>query len=118
MPILIVNLDRLNLRELFKIEIEQVGNVEVIAIRHAHALEINTCDAIVQLKFTITSKAVVESNPTIGVSFCKAGTFEIFIEQRRIHAVATHIAESDSFKGRQVIFITVLADPIDVDFHI
>ena len=81
MPILIVDLHELNIVELFEIQPEQIGDVEIPAFGGTYTSEINFRHAIHYFQSAVACEAVVDTDPAEGSSFRRAGTFEIFVER-------------------------------------
>ena len=76
--IFIVDLDKLNLRELFEILRERLRDSVKCAVRLAVACEINVCNTICKDKFAVTRKTV-EHKPKPLIPFNIARTLEVFI---------------------------------------
>ena len=100
LPVLIVDLDEPNFGELLEIQIDEVGNVEVPAFGQTHAFEIHMGDPILQFKFTVACESVIDRDPAVGVFFRRAGTFEVFIQNRANDIIGTRPADSGRFKWR------------------
>ena len=79
LPVLIVNLDELNLVELLEIQPEEIGDVEIPAFGGTYTSEINIRHAIHYFQSAVACEAVVDTDPAEGSSFRRAGTFEIFV---------------------------------------
>ena len=87
MPCRVVDLHELDLRELFEIGIDEVGDVVIPAIGETGAFEINMCNAIDHFELAVTSEAVVNGGISIGIFFRCTGTFEVFIESSERHGI-------------------------------
>ena len=77
----VVDLDKLNLGELFEIYHQRAGDGIQRAIRLTTAREIDMRDAIGKYEFAVTGKTVEHECKSL-VAFNIAGSFEIFIEYR------------------------------------
>ena len=87
MPGGIVDLHELDLRELFKIGVDEIGDVVIAAIGETGAFEINMCNAVDHFELAVTSEAVVNGGISIGIFFRRTGTFEVFIESSERHGI-------------------------------
>ena len=76
---LVVDLYGLDIAELFQIQCDQVGDCKVFAICCAYASEMNMRDIIYNFKFCEPCEAVIERSVSPSI-FCRAGTFEIFLQ--------------------------------------
>ena len=76
---LIVDLDELNFRELFKILHERARNRIECAIRLTTAREVDVGNAVSKCKFAITIETVEHESKSL-VAFDIARTFEIFVK--------------------------------------
>ena len=76
--VLIVDLDELDLGELFEVLDKRLGNGIERAVRLTTAGEVDVCNTIGKGKFAVTSKAIKHKCETF-VAFDIAGTFEEFI---------------------------------------
>ena len=63
MAILVIDLHEPDFRELLEIQIDQVNDVEVFAIRRTDACEKDMRDAITDFQSAITGKAIVDRDP-------------------------------------------------------
>ena len=79
--ILVINFHKLNIVELLEVQGDQIGDIEVSPIGHAGAFEEDMRDAITDFQPAVACKSVIERDPAKGESFCRARTFEIFIER-------------------------------------
>ena len=113
--ILIINLYELYFGELFEVLGQQICDCIGCPCAVAGPFKVDVRDAIDQFKTTVVSKTVVKSDPAVREAFCRAGAFEVFIQKALIHIVAANIADSRSFKGRQIILITELAHKVNID---
>jgi hypothetical protein len=76
---LIVDLDELNIGELFEVEDERARDVIERAVGLAIAREIDMCDTISVFEFTIASEAIEDEGDAF-VTFDIAGTFEELVQ--------------------------------------
>ena len=81
MPVLIIDLHKLNIAKLLEIQSEQTGNVEVLTFGGAYTFEVDIRNTVLHFQSTIACEAVIDTDPTEGGSFGGAGTFEVFVER-------------------------------------
>ena len=77
----VVDLDKLNLGELFEIYHQRAGDGVQRAIRLTTAREIDVRNTIGKCEFAVTSKTVEHERKSL-VAFNITGSFEIFVEHR------------------------------------
>ena len=87
MPGGIVDLHELDLRELFEIGVDEVGNVVVPAVGETGSLEVDVRHTVEYFELAVTSEAVVNGGISIGIFFRCTGTFEVFIESSERHGI-------------------------------
>ena len=87
MTVLVIYLHILDLRELFEIQIDQVDDVEVLAFGGTCTCQVNVRDAIVYFQIAVAGKAVIDSDPAIGIPFGRTWTFEELIERGFINYI-------------------------------
>ena len=115
LSVLIKDLYKLNIRELFEIKADEVGNIEVFAFGSAYTRQIDVSNAVCDLELAITSESVIHADPTVIIALRRTGTFEEFVECRLRQHIAVRPALACHFDGRQVIFVTKLVCKIDID---
>ncbi len=76
---MIVDLDKLNLRELFEIRHQWTGNGVKRPVRLAIARQINVCNAIRKHKSAVAGEAIVYHRKPL-IALHVTGTLEEFIE--------------------------------------
>lgn len=118
MSIFIIDLHELNIIELFEIQCKQISNVEVLALRGAHAFEIDVRNTVVYFQFAVACKAVVDADPAVGVFLCCAGTFEECIESGFIHNIGFCPTYACALDRRRVQVVAELARKINIDLGI
>ena len=118
MPVLIVDLYELNLTELFKIQPEQIGNIEVFTFRCTDAGEVNIRNTVIDFQSAVACETVIDTDPAKGGAFGGAGTFEVFIQQRSINTAAAHIADTRHLERRQVVVVAEGVHKVKIDPHI
>jgi len=69
LSVLIVDFHEFDLGELFEIQVEQVGNIEILAFGCTDSLEIHVRDLIVYFKPAITCETVIHSDPSVFIFF-------------------------------------------------
>ena len=106
LSVLVIDLHEPDLRELLEIQSDQVSNVEVPAIGRADACEKDMRDTIADFQYAITSESVIESDPTKGESFCRARTFEIFVERGLRQGIGARPTVAGHDERRSVSLIT------------
>lgn len=69
LPILVIDLHELNIWELFEIQSDQIADVKFPAFGRTCADQIHIGNAIVDLKFAVARETIVNTDPTIGITF-------------------------------------------------
>jgi len=69
LPILVIDLHKLDLRELFEIQSDEIGNIKVFTFRCACARQVDVCNAIVNFEPAITAETVIDCDPAVCKSF-------------------------------------------------
>lgn len=83
-PVLIVDLDILDLRKLLEIQVQQIRNGVIRVGRLAGTGQINTGDPIDNFEIAVACEAIVDGNPSILIFLRGARAFEVFIEYTAI----------------------------------
>ena len=76
---LVVDLYRLDVAELFQIQCNQVGDVEIFPARNTGTLEVDMCHIADDLQFGEPCKTVIDGGISPAVFRC-AGALEIFFQ--------------------------------------
>ena len=113
-PILIVYLHKLDFRELLEVVDQQIGDGICGSGAVACAFEVDVRDAVYDFEFAVTGEAIVERDPTVGISLGRAGTFEVFVQHCANEIVRARPADAGKLKGRQVVLVTILVDKVHV----
>jgi len=91
---------------LFEVQRDQICDVKIPPVRHAGSNEKDMRNAVTDFQPAIAGEAIVECDPAKGESFCRAWTFEIFIERGLRNGIRTCPAITGHDEGRNVRFIT------------
>lgn len=92
LSVLVVDLHRLNLRELLEIQPNQIGDIKVLAFRSTHAGQVDVGNAIRDFQAAIACKSVIDTDPAIDEAFSGTWTLEKFVERPFRQPIAAHPA--------------------------
>ena len=106
LSVFIVDFHKLDRGELLEVQVDQIGDVEVLAFGGANAFEIHAGNAVLHFQFGVTGEAVVDADPAVGGALGCAGSFEVFIQHRCIHCIRPDITYSRHFNGRRIGIVT------------
>ena len=106
MSIFVIDLDKTNFGELLEVQHNQICNIEISSIRRASPFEEDVRDAVADFQPAVTGESVVECNPTEGESFCRAWTFEVFIQRGLRQGIGARPTITGHDEGRSIGFIT------------
>ena len=114
-PILIIDLHKLDFRELPEVQQDQVRNVELALIGCAGAREEDVRDAVADVEPAVAGEPVVEGDPAKLESLGGAGAFEVFIQRRLWQHIRARPAIPGHDEGQKVILVAEPVDHIQVD---